>query len=233
MRGARTAARAAARRRHGRLAGAEAEVRTPALCAPRWGNRVLRSTKPGVAAIFGIPVCWCAGGAGWRVTSVVVAPGAACTTVGATGLTGAADSDGLATMLRLLESSGAGLPPGSLALGRRAGTVGQGLALALGQRLIGVPLVLPLLVGQLLGLLEVEPGLRALLRAQSRPFGHARLHALLFARRHLRIAAGQVQPFGLARRVDRRPVGRAAAPMPSVARVTATSRLARRCRRRA
>src|SRR6185436_11610316 len=109
-------------RGHGLLVGAEADERTPALWVPRWGSSVLRSTNPGVAAIFGIPACWCAGGAGWRVTSVVVAPGAACTTVGATGLTGVAESDGLATMLRLVDSSGGplALPSWALAAARSA-----------------------------------------------------------------------------------------------------------------
>jgi len=46
-------------------------------------------TNSGVAAIFGNPVCWCGGGAGRRVMSVVVAPGAAWTTVGLIGRRGA------------------------------------------------------------------------------------------------------------------------------------------------
>ena len=57
----------------------------PAPCGPRLGSKVLLSTKPGVAVILGMPACWCDGGAGWRVTSVVVAPGEAWTTAGATG----------------------------------------------------------------------------------------------------------------------------------------------------
>src|SRR5262245_59760457 len=93
--------------------GDEAGLRTLAPCGPLSGSKVLRSTKPGVAAIFGMPACWSAGGAGCRVTSVVVAPGAACTTVGATGLTWVAECDGLATMLRLLAASGGGLVAGS------------------------------------------------------------------------------------------------------------------------
>jgi hypothetical protein len=51
---------------------------------------VFLSTNSGVAAIFGSPVCWCLGGAGTFEISVVVAPGRACTTVGPTGLGGAA-----------------------------------------------------------------------------------------------------------------------------------------------
>ena len=43
------------------------------------GNSVERWTNSGVAAILGIPLCWCGGGAGWRVIKVVVAPGAAWT----------------------------------------------------------------------------------------------------------------------------------------------------------
>ena len=53
------------------------------------------------------------------VTSVVVAPGDACTTVGATGRDGPPECDGLGTMLRLTASSGGGLLPGSRAFGCR------------------------------------------------------------------------------------------------------------------
>jgi hypothetical protein len=61
---------------------------------------VALSTNSGVAAIFGIPVCWCAGGLGRLEINEVVAPGCACTTVGATGLGGAAKA-GFGTMLDL------------------------------------------------------------------------------------------------------------------------------------
>ena len=47
---------------------------TAAACGPRLGSRVERFTNSGVAAIFGMPVCWCAGGVGRRVIRVVVAP---------------------------------------------------------------------------------------------------------------------------------------------------------------
>ena len=58
---------------------------TAAACGPRCGRSVERWTNSDVVAIFGMPLCWCGGGVGWRVISVVVAPGAACTMVGDTG----------------------------------------------------------------------------------------------------------------------------------------------------
>ncbi len=86
-------------------------------------------------------------------------------------------------MLRLLDCSGIGLPRRFAGLLRCAW---RGSASALrslfGQGLVGLPLLLALLVGQLLGLLEVEPGLRRALAGSAAPIRSCALHALSFAR---------------------------------------------------
>ena len=112
---------------------------------------------------------------------------------------------------------------GFAGLGRCAlARVASAFALAFRQRLIGVPLVLPLLVGQLLGLLEVEPGLRALLRTSVAPTRSCAPACALFAGRHLGIAAGQVEPLRPCAARRSTPSRPAAAPAPSAARATAT-----------
>ena len=62
---------------HGRAAGSlgAAAERTAAPCGPRWGSSVAGSTKPGVAAILGMPAWLCAGGKARAFIGVVVAPG--------------------------------------------------------------------------------------------------------------------------------------------------------------
>ena len=59
-----------------------------------------RFTNSGVAAILGMPDCWCSGGVAGRVMKRVVAPGVAWTTVGATGF-GRCASAGFGTTLAL------------------------------------------------------------------------------------------------------------------------------------
>ena len=85
-------------------------------------------------------------------------------------------------------------------------SVGQGAALIVWQRLVGLPVGLFLLRGELLGLLERQPGAASLRGCHACPFGHALLHTLLVCNRHGRKTRRHLKPFGLARGVDTGPI---------------------------
>ena len=130
-------------------------------CGPRCGSRVVLSTKPGVAAILGRPACWCGGGR--RPASmirVVVAPGRACTTVGADGA--------WARRVRRRSarcSTWPGLGRAAAARGARRPRRGRrccGASVALvfgGKRLVGLPLAWRSCGRSCLRLQEVQPRL--------------------------------------------------------------------------
>ena len=185
-----------------------------AACGPRRGKRVERCTNSGVVAIFGMPLCWCGGGVGRRVISVVVAPGAAWTRVGATGR-GACESAGFGTTLALasLPSRATGLDAlaaASLVLlaarGGACGTGGELLALLGRQRLILLPARAAVGRRHLTRFLEAQPCLIAFGRGEPGPLGHPRGDPGALLGREGVEAGGERDPLLLARRIDRRPV---------------------------
>ena len=106
---------------HGRAAGAEAAGRLRSPLRPALGQQGVAIDEAGRRGDLRHARLLVRRRVGWRVTSVVVAPGDACTTVGATGrVRPPEDSDGLGTMLRLTPASGGGLSAGLRCLGLRA-----------------------------------------------------------------------------------------------------------------
>ena len=209
--------------RRGAAAGADAAASAwPHLAGRACGSRVLRSTKPGVAAILaGRPAGAPAGGLArdQRGGGARVGPARR-----------SAPRPWAARRARRVRHDVATWPAaasrrsawrarlrGPAAASRRCGALGQ-LPAAARAAAPGRP---PSAPGGPARATAWPPGScsrasAALARRSARPVGHALLDARLLVGRQLREARGDLEPLVLARRVDRRPVALAAAPARSL-----------------